>query len=284
METTIIVPIILVIILIETTYLVIKNQLDGRIFSAKSGRPVFVDTSALIDGRILALAKAGFIDRTLVIPRSVIAELQFMADQPDSDKRLRARGGLDIVAELQALPDVKVEIFPDERTTSSGVDNKLLELAKKHDGLICTLDFNLNKVAKTENIEVLNINDVAMNLRMAYLPGETTSLQLVQKGQERGQGVGYLADGTMVVVEQGGNRIGQNVTVKFTRSLQTEAGRMMFADLVNTTRPRPVKKPQSKDRSSNKRQENSRNKTNTKSRSYGKSGDQEERLVNLFNK
>ncbi len=217
----------LLAILAEVTYLVVK--LPRQNLTRKQGRPIFVDTSVLIDGRIIAVAQSGFIGDTLVIPRSVIGELQFLADNADHDKRARARHGLDVVQELQQMPQVTVEILQDGSKAEEGVDERLLKLAKQHSGSICTIDFNLNKVAQVESIVVLNVNELAQSLRMAYLPGEKMLLELVQKGQDSHQAVGYLADGTMVVVEHAFKQIGQTVEIEFIRSLQTAAGKMMFA-------------------------------------------------------
>jgi uncharacterized protein YacL len=223
--------ILLSAILIEASYLVIVNT--KRLSSRPGANPIFVDTSVLIDGRIIAVAQSGFISGKLSIPRSVIGELQFMADHADTDKRSRARYGLDVVAELQAIPNLSVEIFQDGSKAEEGVDERLLKLAKKYNGSICTIDFNLNKVAKVENISVLNVNDLAMSLRMAYLPGEKMLLELTQKGQDAHQAVGHLTDGTMVVVEHAHSLIGQSVEIEFIRSLQTAAGKMMFAKMAN---------------------------------------------------
>lgn len=222
----------LLAILAEVTYLVIK--LPRQNISRKQSRPIFVDTSVLIDGRIIAVAQSGFIGDTLVIPRSVIGELQFLADNADHEKRARARHGLDVVQELQQMPQVTVEILQDGSKAEEGVDERLLKLAKQHGGAICTIDFNLNKVAQVEAIAVLNVNELAQSLRMAYLPGEKMLLELVQKGQDSHQAVGYLTDGTMVVVEHAFKQIGQTVEIEFIRSLQTAAGKMMFAKLVAT--------------------------------------------------
>ena len=222
---------LLLVIAAEATYLVATTA--RKPLSKKAGRPIFVDTSVLIDGRIIAVAKSGFIGTdTLYIPRSVIGELQYLADNADTEKRTRARHGLDIVTELQAMPGVKVEIFQDGSRAEEGVDERLLKLAKQHNGVVCTIDYNLNKVAQVENIVVLNVNDLAMSLRMAYLPGEKIMLELTQKGQDGHQAVGHLTDGTMVVVERANKLIGQTVEVEFIRSLQTAAGKMMFAKLV----------------------------------------------------
>jgi len=226
------------IIIIEASYLVAVNT--KRLSHKKEIKPIFVDTSVLIDGRIIAVAQSGFVSGLLSIPRSVIGELQFLADHADSEKRSRARHGLDIVAELQNMPNVKVEIFQDGSRAEEGVDERLLNLAKKYHGSICTIDYNLNKVAQVENINVLNVNDLAMSLRMAYLPGEKMLLELTQKGQDSHQAVGHLTDGTMVVVEHASSRIGQTAEIEFIRSLQTAAGKMMFAKLIDNKKPAPA--------------------------------------------
>ncbi len=220
---------VLLVLLAETTYLVAK--LPRQTNSKK--RMMFVDTSVLIDGRIIPVAASGFVSDTLAIPRSVIGELQFLADNADPDKRARARHGLDVVKELQGLENADVQIFQDGSKAEEGVDERLLNLAKKHGGAICTIDYNLNKVAVVEGIVVCNINELAKELRMAYLPGEKIVLELVQKGQDSHQGVGYLPDGTMVVVEHASGQIGQAVEIEFIRSLQTAAGKMMFARKVD---------------------------------------------------
>jgi len=238
--------ILLLVIAAEVTYLVAVNT--KKLSHKKDVRPIFVDTSVLMDGRIIAVAQSGFINGTLSIPRSVIGELQFLADHADTDKRARARHGLDVVSELQVMPSVKVEIFQDGSRAEEGVDERLLKLAKQYQGSICTIDYNLNKVAQVENIKVLNVNDLAMSLRMAYLPGEKMLLELTQKGQDAHQAVGHLIDGTMVVVEHASNVIGQTVEIEFIRSLQTAAGKMMFARLVDAKKPTQPPKKQSKPR------------------------------------
>jgi rRNA-processing protein FCF1 len=225
-----IIIILLLIVAAEATYLVASTA--KRPMTKKNGRPVFVDTSVLIDGRIISIAKSGFVSDTLYIPRSVIGELQFLADNADAEKRARARHGLDVVSELQKMASIKVEIFQDGSKAEEGVDERLLKLAKQYDGAVCTIDFNLNKVAQVENIPVLNVNDLAMSLRMAYLPGEKIMLELTQKGNDNHQAIGHLADGTMVVVEHAIKLIGKTVEIEFIRSLQTSAGKMMFAKLV----------------------------------------------------
>ncbi len=230
---------VLLVLLGEVTYLVAK--LPRQTNSKK--RMIFVDTSVLIDGRIIAVAKSGFIGDTLVIPRSVIGELQFLADNADHDKRARARYGLDVVKDLQEMAEVDVTILQDGSKAEEGVDERLLKLAKKYGGVICTIDYNLNKVAVVEGIMVLNVNELAQSLRMAYLPGEKMLLELVQKGQDSHQAVGYLTDGTMVVVEHANKNIGQTVEIEFIRSLQTAAGKMMFAKRVESSQSAKQKEP-----------------------------------------
>ncbi|MDB5176885.1 MAG: putative PilT domain containing protein [Candidatus Saccharibacteria bacterium] len=232
---------VLLVLLGEVTYLVAKLP---RATSTSKKRLIFIDTSVLIDGRILPVAASGFIGDTLAIPRSVIGELQFLADNADAEKRSRARHGLDVARELQELAGIDVQLFQDGSKAEEGVDERLLNLAKKHGGAICTIDYNLNKVAVVEGITVCNVNELAKNLRMAYLPGEKMMLELVQKGQDSHQAVGHLQDGTMVVVEHASGQIGQTIEIEFIRSLQTAAGKMMFAKKVESAvRPVPQQKP-----------------------------------------
>lgn len=234
--------IMVAIAIVQLQYLIIKKTGGIRQYSTTS-KPVFVDTSALMDGRILTAAQTGFIPTRLVIPKSVVAELQLLADQADTDKRTRARHGLDIISALRELPNVRVEIHDDGKL-EGGVDERLVELAKRTGGAICTIDFNLNKVAKANELQVLNLNELAQSIRMAFLPGESVGIALQQKGQDAHQAVGYLADGTMVVVEKAAKHLGQTVEIEFIRSLQTAAGRMMFAKLLkaDSEQEKPVVK------------------------------------------
>ena len=225
------------LILGEVSYLLArlpKNSIKSK------DRAILVDTSVLMDGRIVPVAQTGFIGGTLVIPRSVIGELQFLADHADADKRARARYGLDVVTELQAMERVNVELLQDGSHAREGVDDRLLKLAKQHGAVIMTLDYNLNKVAAVEGTEVLNLNELAQSIRMEHLPGEKITLELIQKGQDAHQGVGYLPDGTMVVVEQASPQIGQTLNVEIIRNLQTAAGRMIFAKKIETV-SKPLK-------------------------------------------
>lgn len=196
---------------------------------SKTKKQVLVDTSILIDGRFLAVARTGFINFDILIPRSVVGELQILADGGDDEKRVRARYGLDIISALQNEEKITVSILADGNSAEEGVDNRLISLAKKMNADILTADYNLNKVAKVEGIEVLNINELVQSVRADYLPGEKIMLEITQKGNEKKQGIGHLPDGTMVVVENGEGLIGAISEVEFIRSLQTAAGKMMFA-------------------------------------------------------
>lgn len=222
---------LIILVLAQVSYLSYASWRGASRTSRKA--QIFVDTSVLMDGRIVPLASTGFIPGVLVVPRSVVRELQLLADKADTDKRERARRGLDVVNQLQSMDQVEVEILQDSIEVPGGVDERLLELAKKYHGSICTIDFNLNKVAQVEDITVLNINELAKQLRMSYLPGDQLTLQLTQPGSDSHQSVGHLEDGTMVVVEQSRKLIGQAVVVEIIRSLQTAAGKMMFAKLVD---------------------------------------------------
>ena len=212
------------IILAETTYIMLKKYRPAR-----SGvRKIYIDTSVLIDGRIINIARTGFVDSDLIILKSVLRELQLLADSKDNGKRVRARTGLDNVAELERVIEVNAEIL-DDGEGKKLVDEELLKHAKKNKGAILTLDYNLIKVAEAERISVLNINDLALAVRTEFLPGEKIKLKITEKGSNRGQGVGHLPNGTMVVVENAANRIGKNATVEFVRFHETSAGRIIFA-------------------------------------------------------
>jgi rRNA-processing protein FCF1 len=196
---------------------------------------VVLDTSGIIDGRILEIAKAGFVPTDVVVPQFVIAELQFLADHGDTHKRERARYGLDVIRELQDIRRIDVIIARDKFDNIREVDDKLVALAKRYGSYLYTTDFNLNKVAQIEGVAVLNVNELAHALRPNLLPGERVIIKLTQVGQDKAQGVGYLQDGTMVVVEQGGRFVGQQVQAICTRILQTQAGKMMFATISHDT-------------------------------------------------
>ena len=190
-----------------------------------------LDTSVLIDGRILDVIRLGFLEGVIVIPKFVLEELQKIADSGDTLKRNRGRRGLDIVRAIQANKVVEVEIADDDYDDITEVDTKLVRLAKKRGGIVATNDFNLSKVAEIQGVKVLNINDLANALKQSVLPGEELQLYLAKEGKEPGQAIGYLDDGTMVVVESGKRAVNFTVPVIVTSVLQTSAGRMIFAKL-----------------------------------------------------
>lgn len=219
--------ILAIIIALEVTVLLVLKLKQPR-FKVSRGS-MLLDTSAIMDGRIVDIARTGIITAELIVPRSVIRELQLLADKADHDKRMRARRGLENVRDLQKLETVGVTVINDGYVDSGGVDERLLELAKRYEASIATTDYNLNKVAKVVGITVVNVNELAQLLRAQHLPGELFDIELIQAGANRDQAVGYLADGTMVVVENAKNQIGKTIAVEVVRNLQTEAGRMMFA-------------------------------------------------------
>lgn len=223
----------------ETSYLTVM-KLRQRTLKVARGS-ILLDTCSLMDGRIVDVAKTGIITAELIIPRSVIHEMQLLADKSDHDKRARARKGLDNVRELQKLESVSVTIINDGLAEEGGVDERLLNLARKYDASICTTDYNLNKVARVIGVTVINVNELAQRLRLKFIPGEHIEVRITQTGANRNQGVGYLDDGTMIVVEDAKEFIDQKVKVEITRSFQTEAGRMMFAKLVKSSPSKPSK-------------------------------------------
>lgn len=216
-----------IIITVETTYLTIMKWRQRKLKVTRGA--LLLDTSALMDGRIVEVAKTGIITAEMIIPRSVLNEMQLLADKADSGKRARARQGLENVRTLEKIEEIAVTIVQDGHVGSGGVDERLLDLAQKYGANIATVDYNLNKVAKTLGITIVNVNELAQSLRFQHLPGEKIALNLVQAGAQREQAVGYLDDGTMVVVEEAKNLVSQTIEVEIIRSLQTEAGRMMFA-------------------------------------------------------
>ncbi|HEV3026083.1 MAG TPA: PIN domain-containing protein [Planctomycetota bacterium] len=189
-------------------------------------KPVVLDTSAIIDGRIADLMETKVIDTQVIVPRFVLQELQQVADSQDKLKRNRGRRGLDILNRLRKTKNVEVQEV--ELPDISGVDAKLVRLAKNLDARIVTTDFNLNKVAQVQGVEVININDIASALRPVVLQGEKLTIKVIRTGESAGQGVGYLEDGTMVVAEECAGRIGQDVELVVTNVLQTSSGRLIF--------------------------------------------------------
>ncbi|MBQ3348622.1 TRAM domain-containing protein [Candidatus Saccharibacteria bacterium] len=218
-------------ILAETTVLVsrrYKPTLGGK-------RKIYVDTSALIDGRILNVARSGFIDGDLIILKTVLLELQLLADGKDAEKRNRARAGLETVSELERVVEVNTAVI-DNTGGLRKVDEELLRLAKENKGTILTIDYNLIKVAEAEKIPTLNINDLAIATRSEFVPGEKVKIRILEKGSNKGQGVGHMSDGTMVVVDNAANKIGREVNVELVKFYETPAGKMIFARLANSRR------------------------------------------------
>ena len=197
----------------------------------KGARPLVMDTSAIIDGRIVDLCQSKLFDAPLVVPRFVLNELQLIADSADKLKRNRGRRGLDILNKMQTDPAIEVEIDDSvlaEVEEVKGVDQKLMMFAKACNGRLATTDYNLSKVAKVREVDVVNINDLANSLKVVALPGETMQVRIIKPGEEAEQGIGYLDDGTMIVVEGGRNKIGRDLLISVTSSLQTSAGKMIF--------------------------------------------------------
>jgi uncharacterized protein YacL len=208
----------------------------------KGSRPLVLDTSVVIDGRIADVAETRVIDQPMVVPRFVLQELQGIADSSDKLRRNRGRRGLDILNRLQKSPGVEVKIHDAEIPELAGireVDQRLVVLAKHLGGKVVTNDYNLNKIARLQGVEVINLNDLANAMKPIVLPGEGITVKLIKRGEEPGQGVGYLDDGTMVVVEQGAHHLGETVRVTVTSVLQTSAGRMIFGRIEAAVGPKP---------------------------------------------
>lgn len=193
-------------------------------------RPMVLDTSAIIDGRILDVGATHILQGLLLVPRIVLQELQAIADSADKIKRVRGRRGLDILSKLQADPSLQITI-DDSDPEGATVDQQLISLSQDQHARLMTTDFNLTKIARLRGVDVININELAEAMRPVFLPGEPLSVKIVKPGESPNQGVGYLEDGTMVVVEHARDRIGQDVALSVTSSLQTSAGRMIFGKL-----------------------------------------------------
>jgi uncharacterized protein YacL len=206
----------------------------GGVFGAENkGRKSqkILDTSVIIDGRIADIAETGFLDGVLVIPQFVLRELQLVADSADSLKRNRGRRGLDVLAKLQKMANLNIQIVEDDFPAVREVDLKLIELGKMYEAKIMTNDFNLNTVAQLQGVEVLNINELANSLKPIVLPGEIMRVFILKEGKEYNQGVGYLDDGTMVVVDHARKMIGRTVDISVTSVLQTASGKMIFGKM-----------------------------------------------------
>jgi len=216
----------------------------------KGARPLVVDTSAIIDGRIADLYQNKLFDAPLIVPRFVLNELQLISDSADKLKRNRGRRGLDILKTMQENSTIDIEIddaiIPDSEH-AVGVDEKLVIFAKFCNGRIVTTDYNLTKVAQVREVDVLNINDLASSLKTVALPGEAMEIRVIKPGEESEQGIGYLDDGTMVVIEEARNKIGREVLITITSSLQTSAGKMIFGKFEGFTRKNGNNKGQKPD-------------------------------------
>jgi uncharacterized protein YacL len=190
-----------------------------------------LDTSVIIDGRIADISDTGFIEGDLIVPQFILDELQHIADSSDSMKRSRGRRGLDVLNRMQKSVNINIEVVDQDFPKIKEVDSKLVALAKKMHGKLVTNDFNLNKVAELQGIKILNVNELANALKPVVLPGEVVSVKIIKEGKEPGQGVAYLDDGTMVVVDHANKHLGENVEALVTSVLQTTAGRMIFSEL-----------------------------------------------------
>lgn len=242
-EILILILAILALLILNTicvVFILIKGNLRHLFRRDKPRRKVFVDTSALMDGRILTVAQTGFLGDDLLVPRSVIRELQLLADGKDEEKRARARSGMSVFNELERVQYIDAQIYPDE-LDKTPVDERLLQLAKMENGMILTMDFNLMKVAETEKITTLNLNDLVIALQPEFKAGEKIKVKITAVGSNNNQGVGHLPDGVMVVVENAKNKVGKEVEVVIKHFLQTSSGRMAFADLVEKAK-RPSRK------------------------------------------
>ena len=213
--------------------------LGGLFATERGGRrnTKVIDTSAIIDGRIADIAETGFLEGTLIIPEFVLRELQMVADSSDSSKRQRGRRGLDVLQRMRGNPQITVQIADEDFQHIREVDLKLIELARQLEAKIVTNDFNLNKVAQVRGVAVLNINDLANSLRPVVLPGEKMRVVIMKEGKEYDQGVGYLDDGTMVVVDHARRLIGRSVEICVTSVLQTASGKMIFGRVDEGSRP-----------------------------------------------
>jgi uncharacterized protein YacL len=207
----------------------IGKKKDNEEEDIEKGVLKILDTSVIIDGRVADICQTGFLEGTIVIPQFVLEELQHIADSSDVLKRNRGRRGLDILNRIQKELAIKVEIYEGDFEEIQEVDSKLVKLAKLTSGIVVTNDFNLNKVCELQNVGVLNINDLANAVKPVVLPGEELNVQVIKDGKEYNQGVAYLDDGTMIVVEDGRDYIGKRIDVLVTSVLQTSAGRMIFA-------------------------------------------------------
>ena len=222
----------------------VAGLLEGHVQDAGG---VLLDTSVIIDGRIMDIAQTGFLRDRILVPHFVLAELQYIADSSDALRRNRGRRGLEVLSLLQKEPLVNIEFIEDDIPELAEVDMKLIKLAKKRTLAIMTNDYNLNRVAQLEGVRILNLNNLANALKPVVIPGEEMNVQVIKEGKEQNQGVAYLDDGTMIVVENGRRYINQTIGVIVTSVLQTAAGRMIFATPASEStmgRPKPLRRVQ----------------------------------------
>jgi uncharacterized protein YacL len=206
----------------------VANPSHAPVGGVSVNTPLILDTSAIIDGRILDIAKANFLSGVVLVPSFVLEEVQQVADSSDYLKRSRGRRGFEVIEEIKKVKGIRVEVW-DSGIAGKGVDDKLVKLAKSLHGKIITTDFNLNKVATLSNVVVLNVNDLANAVKTIAIPGEKIEIKLIHLGKDPTQGVGYFQDGTMIVLEDGADLVGKQVKAEVTRVLQVPAGRMVFA-------------------------------------------------------
>lgn len=210
-----------------------KNVPAGNQVKTLGDHPLLIDTSVCIDGRLLAIANSGFLVGTLLVPQFVLREIQYIADSPDSLRRAKGRRGLDVVNKLKGAKGnrVKTKIIKEDAVEIKEVDHKLVDLAKRWNIPLVTVDFNLAHLARAEGVKVLNVNDLSQALKMAIVAGEELTIKITHAGKEREQGVGYLSDGTMIVVDNAKDKVGSEVVIVVTKIHQTPAGQLFFARL-----------------------------------------------------
>jgi uncharacterized protein YacL len=238
MLTLIILPYICISFLLQTKdqfrfvipYVEFQRELKGA-------RPLVLDSSALIDGRIADVVDTNMLDGQILVPQFILHEVQDIADSHDKVRRSRGRRGLDVLRKLQQDPKIDVKVHETESIKGKSVDQRLIEITREFNGRLVTNDLNLNKLAGVQGVSVVNLNDVANSLKPRFLPGEQVRIRVVKEGEGAGQGVGYLDDGTMVVVEQGNRQIGNEVDTVVTSVLQNSAGRMLFCKMAETGTP-----------------------------------------------
>lgn len=240
------IQIVELLILIAIAIKVFKPDLMS--FAPKQqGKRLVLDSCAVIDGRIQDLASGGFLSQQLVVPEFVVHELQLLADGSDAHKRERARFGLDVIKGLQAMTNTIEVVMDHTAVDAKATDDKLVALCINLKAQLYTTDFNLQKVAEIRGVSVLNVNDLAQKLRPVALPGERKTVKILQKGSNSRQGVGYLEDGTMVVIEDGAKYLGKTAEIEVTRNHQTVSGKMLFAELVSVNQPEAKAAPRKKE-------------------------------------